>query len=84
MGISIKNERVEAEIRLLADKLGVGLTEAVEAGVRAKLADLEAAREAEIARKMAKIREIQAHFRDLPEPQPSDDDWLYDEWGAPH
>lgn len=84
MGISIKNERVEAEIRLLADKLGVGLTEAVEAGVRAKLSALEAEHEAEIARKLKAIDDIVARVRPLvPAGATSSCDDLYNDFGEP-
>jgi hypothetical protein len=84
MGINVKNERVEAEIRLLAEKLGVGLTEAIDAAVTAKLAELEAARQAEIARKTAAIEEIQERLRPFLTPEmTSGCSDLYNEFGEP-
>ena len=84
MGINVKNAAVEAEIRLLADKMGVGLTEAIEAGVKAKLAELEAERVADIARRMEAIREIQNRIAEvIPPGASSDHSDLYDEYGAP-
>lgn len=84
MGINVKNERVEADIRLLAEKLGVGLTEAIEAGVKAKLAELQALKDADIARRMAAIAEIQARVaRYVPAGSSSNHDDLYDDDGLP-
>ena len=84
MGINVKNERVEAAIRVLADKMGVGLTEAIDAGIQAKLAELEAARQAEIARKLAAIAEMQARIAPLiPPGTTSSCDEFYDEDGLP-
>lgn len=84
MGISVKNQRVEAEIRLLADKMGVSLTEAIEAGVQTKLAELAAAREADLVRRRAVIAEIQDRVaRHMPPGVTSDHSDLYDEFGLP-
>lgn len=84
MGINVKNAVVEAEVRLLADKMGVGLTEAIEAGVKAKLAELEAERQATFERKMAAVREIQERLRPfIPEGVTSDCSDLYNEFGEP-
>ena len=84
MGISVKNARVEAEIRLLADKMGVSLTEAIEAGVQAKLAELAAARAADIQRRKAAIQAIQERVAARIKPgTTSDHSDLYDEFGLP-
>lgn len=84
MGINVKNERVEAGIRLLADKMGVSLTEAIEAGVQAKLAELAAECEADLARRMAVITAIQDRVaRHMPPGVTSDHSDLYDEFGLP-
>jgi antitoxin VapB len=84
MGINVKNARVEAEVRLLAEKLGVGLTEAIEAGVTAKLGLLQAEKDADIARRVAVIAEIQARVAQyVPEGATSDHRDLYDDDGLP-
>lgn len=84
MGINVKNEAVVAEVRLLAEKLGVGVTEAIDAAVKAKLAELEAARQGEIARKLAAIEEIQERLRPFLTPDmTSDCSDLYNEFGEP-
>lgn len=88
MGINVKNAEVEAEIRLLAAELDVGLTEAILEAVRwrreALRAERVAAREAEIARKMAAIRAMQDEVRPFIKPgTTSSCDEFYDEDGLP-
>jgi hypothetical protein len=84
MGINVKNERVEAGIRLLAEKMGVGLTDAIEAGVQTRLAQIEAEHDAEVARKLAAIKEVQDRLRPhVPPGATSDCNDLYNEFGEP-
>jgi hypothetical protein len=84
MGINVKNLGAEAEIRHLADRLGVGLTEAIQAGVRAKLAELDAQKQADFDRKMAAIKRIQEEMRPFVKPgTTSSCDEFYDEDGLP-
>lgn len=88
MGINVKNAEVEAEVRLLAAELDVGLTEAILDAVRWRRGVLTAervvAREAEIARKMAVIRVIQGEIRPFLKPGvTSSCDEFYDEDGLP-
>jgi hypothetical protein len=84
MGINVKNLGAEAEIRHLAERLGVGLTEAIQAGVRAKLAELDAQKQADVDRKMAAIKRIQEELRPFrKEGATSNCDDLYDEDGLP-
>lgn len=88
MGINVKNAEVEAEVRLLAAELDVGLTEAILDAVRWRRGMLTAervvAREAEIARKMAVIRVIQDEIRPFLKPGvTSSCDEFYGEDGLP-
>jgi antitoxin VapB len=84
MGINVKNPAVVAEIRVLAEKLGLGVTDAIGVAVRARLEQLERDRLAEIERKVAAVRAIQARVALLiPEGASSDHSDLYNEWGEP-
>lgn len=58
MGISIKNEAVEADIRQLARLTGRSVTDAVWCAVKADLAREKASLEAEIMRKRALIAKL--------------------------
>jgi antitoxin VapB len=84
MSINIKNPRVVEEVRILADKLGLGLTEAIDDAVKARLAQLEAERQAEIARKIKALDEIHSRIKHLiPPGATSSCDDMYDEDGLP-
>jgi antitoxin VapB len=84
MSINIKNPRVVKEVRVLADKLGLGLTEAIDDAVKARLAQFEAERQAEIQRKLKAVDEIVERVRHLiPPGATSDCSDMYDEDGLP-
>lgn len=84
MGISVRNIEAEAEIRQLAERMGVGLTEAIQAGVKSKLAELDAERKAEVDRRMAVIKRIQDELRPFIKAGPTSScDEFYDEDGLP-
>lgn len=83
MGLNIKNPKLEAEIRALADLTGETLTDAIAQAVRErrerlgkpKLSDEEIRKE---------LRRIQDSMRDFPEEfRTSNHDDLYDEHGLP-
>ena len=88
MGISIKNDRVEALIREMAEKAGLPLTEAVGVAVERWLDDAETRnrRSAEAKRREidAALKRLRArHVVDDWDPTVSVDDLLYDESGLP-
>ena len=88
MGLSIKNDEVEAMIRQLAARRGVSLTEAVRQALSAELARDEAAQAAQAAEMAARVAEIQAivdRYAALPRLNDLTDDELlgYDENGLP-
>jgi antitoxin VapB len=84
MGINVKNAAVEEDIRLLASRLGLGLTEAIEQAVKARLGQLDAEKHAETTRKLAAIRHIQGELRPLLAlGVTSDCGELYDDDGLP-
>lgn len=84
MGINVKNLQAEAEIRHLAHRLGVGLTEAIQLGVKAKIAELDAQKQGEFDRRLAAIRDIQERLRPfIPEGATSDCSAFYNEFGEP-
>ncbi|MCU1326055.1 MAG: hypothetical protein JWN34_1425 [Bryobacterales bacterium] len=82
--IQIRNDDVVRDIRLLAELTGKSITEVVADSVRARLAEAQANKRGEMARKLAGIREIQRRVAALPNVGPllTDDD-LYDEHGLP-
>ena len=59
MGLNIKNPEVEARIRAVAIRDGVGLTEAIDRAVRAYLGDPEEERRRNWEQKLQKILKIQ-------------------------
>jgi hypothetical protein len=84
MGISVKNLEAEAEIRYLAERLGVGLTEAIQLGVKAKMAELDAQKLADFDRRMAAIKRLQEELRPFrKDGATSNCDDLYDQDGLP-
>lgn len=84
MGLSIKNEEVEARIRRLTELTGEGVTEAIDGAVREKLARVEKVSEEEIKRRMAALDAILASLGPLPKlDQKAIDEEMYDEFGAP-
>jgi antitoxin VapB len=84
MGLSIKNEEVEARIRRLTELTGEGVTEAIDAAVREKLARVEKVREEEIQRRMAAVDAILAKYGPFPKlDQKAIDEEMFDEFGVP-
>jgi len=84
MGLSIKNEDVEARVRKLAEATGLGVTEAIDDAVRRRLQALEHDQEAERARLHAAIETIRAKFGPFPPlDQEAIDEEMYDENGLP-
>jgi antitoxin VapB len=84
MGLSIKNEEVEARIRRLTELTGEGVTEAIDGAVREKLARVEKVSEEEIQRRVAALDAILARLGPLPKlDQKAIEDEMYDEFGAP-
>jgi antitoxin VapB len=83
MSLNIKNERTHALVRELATLRGVSQTEAVDEAVRARLSELNAAKEqqARFERIMAIAAETAQIIRDTGGPLNIDD--LYDEQGLP-
>lgn len=84
MGLSIKNEEVEARVRRLAEITGLGVTEAVDDAVRRRLEALEHDQEAERVRVHDTIEAIRAKYGPLPPlDQKAIDEEMYDENGLP-
>jgi hypothetical protein len=84
LGINIKNDRVEAELRLLASEWGVGLTEAIEKAVQTVRRLQQDEAESAYRAKLGKLRDIQTHFRDRGDGAiTSDHADLYDQDGMP-
>ncbi|MEQ1738230.1 MAG: type II toxin-antitoxin system VapB family antitoxin [Rhodoglobus sp.] len=83
MGLNIKNESTHAAVRELATLRGVSQTEAVDEAVRARLAELSAAKEQQrrFDRTMEIARETSQIIRDTGGPLDFDD--LYDDMGLP-
>ena len=82
MGLSIKNEEVEARIRRLTELTGEGVTEAVDAAVRARLAELE---QAKAMRAKARLAALDAVLKEIGPLPPLDQkaivEEIYDENG---
>lgn len=84
MGLSIKNDEVEARIRRLTELTGEGVTEAVDAAVRARLAELENVKEERAKKRLAALDALLEDLGPLPPlDQKAVDDELYDENGLP-
>lgn len=82
MGLSIKNEEVEARIRRLTELTGEGVTEAVDAAVRARLQELESSKEERAEARLAALDAILEKYGPLPPlDQKAIDDEIYDENG---
>ncbi|MBX9700520.1 MAG: type II toxin-antitoxin system VapB family antitoxin [Acetobacteraceae bacterium] len=82
--MNIKDEKLIAEARALAELLGISVTEAVRQAVEDRLARERAGREAEKRRKVAAIMAIAREASKLVPPGvTSDHSDLYDEHGAP-
>jgi len=82
--IQIRNPEVVRDIRELAERTGLPLTEAIADAVRRRLAEEQAKDHARIAERRQAIDEILARVDKLPRigPPLTDDD-LYDEDGLP-
>lgn len=87
MGVNIKNPKIEAAIRELAAARGIGLNEAIGDAVERDLKRFSQARQREIERKMAAIREITDGIAARRGPDAPTwaqlEDELYDEHGLP-
>lgn len=84
MGLSIKNEDVEARVRRLAAATGVGVTEAIDAAVSEKLARLDADRDALAAQRSAALDDLLDRFGPLdPLDLKAIDDEMYGPDGTP-
>lgn len=85
MGLSIKNTEVERMLRELAERRGVGMTEALRQVLAEEMARAAAAREGEIEATLAAVHRIQARFAAMPDVGDMTDDEIlgYDESGIP-
>ncbi len=84
MGLSIKNEEVEARVRRLAQLTGLGVTEAVDDAVRRRLEALAHDAAAESARLQDAIAAIRLQFGPFTAlDQKAVDEEMYDENGIP-
>jgi antitoxin VapB len=82
MGLSIKNEEVEERIRRLTELTGEGVTEAVDAAVKARLAQLERSKEERAAARLASLDALLKKYGPFPPlDQKAIDDEIYDENG---
>ncbi len=86
MAIYLKDPATEADVRSFAAENGLSVTAAIKHAVAEARARKEAARQLEIERRIAVVREIQERVAargGLPTMEEIDD-WLYDEDGMPH
>ncbi len=87
MQLNIKDRETHELVTRLAEATGQSRSRAVKDAVRARLAEVEVAREAEIAARIARGRDLAAQMRaKMPKPLPTQkelDDWMYDEDGLP-
>lgn len=83
MGLSIKNDEVEASVRRLAELTGLGVTEAVHGAVKKWLSELERRPSVELERINTALAEIDAVYGALHADRFWRDDDLYDENGLP-
>lgn len=87
MQLNLKDAETNVMVARLAALTRTNKTVAVREAVRARLAEVEAAREADIARRLAEVQALTKAFVDsLPKPLPTQaelDDWMYDENGLP-
>ena len=74
MGLSIKNADVERMVRALASRRGVPMTEALRQLLAEEEARAATQREAEVAAKLRRLREIQARVAALPNVSDMTDD----------
>ena len=86
MGLSIKDPETEALARKLAAHRGISLTNAIRSALAESLTNDNELRQAEIERKLAAIKEIQAAVAKLPVLMSDEeiDAWMYDGNGLPH
>ena len=82
--IQIRKPEVVEDIRKLAKRTRLPITEAVGRAVRAEMQRLEVDRASDAEAKIREVKEIIRRFNELPTvgPMLTDDD-LYDEWGLP-
>lgn len=84
MGLSIKNEAVEAKVRRLAELTGLGVTEAIDVAVSEKLDRHGRVSPEEQARRIAAIHALLDSIGPLPPlDQKAINEEMYDEFGLP-
>ena len=84
MGINVKRQDVVENVYALAGKLGLGITETIDAAVKEKLAQMEVARAADIKRRTKALRAIQGEVVNLVQQgTTSDHSEFYDDGGLP-
>lgn len=87
MQLNLKDPETNAMVSRLSDVTGLSKARVVKDAVKARLAEVEAARAADIERRLAEVREITAAMRArMPVPLPTQkemDDWMYDDNGLP-
>jgi hypothetical protein len=82
--IQIRKAAVVENIRKLAERTHLPITEAVDRAVKAEMQRLEIEQEAEANATIKEVKALIRRFNELPTvgPMLTDDD-LYDEWGLP-
>jgi antitoxin VapB len=87
MQLNLKDPETNAMVTRLSEVTGLSKAGAVKAAVKAQLAEIEAARAADIARRVADVNRLVDEFRArLPTPLPTQaelDAWMYDDDGLP-
>ncbi|KPF60091.1 hypothetical protein IP88_16005 [alpha proteobacterium AAP81b] len=87
MQLNIKDPETHRLVAELSEEIGVTKASAVKEAVREKLQRVRSDREADIAERLARLRELTAQMRArMPKPLPTQqelDDWMYDENGLP-
>lgn len=87
MQLNLKDAETSQLVERLAAITGTSKTAAVRDAVRRRLAEVEAAREADVAERLQRVRELTEAMRArMRKPIPTQqelDDWMYDENGLP-
>lgn len=88
MQLNLKDAETNLLVERLATVTGHSKARVVKDAVRARLAEVEAAREADMADRLARVLALTAEIRErMPKPLPTQaelDSWMYDENGLPH
>lgn len=86
--LNLKDPETNLLVERLANVTGHSKARVVKDAVRARLVEVEAAREVDMAARLARVLELAALMRaKMPKPLPTQkemDDWMYDENGLPH